>query len=97
MATGGSQSFYYGDGSIPMATGVYNGDGDQASHWKDNMNLGIMDPTAAPGEVLNISENDLIAMDLIGWEVVPEPSTIILLLMAGAMMIAGHAGKRWRK
>jgi len=96
MAPGGSQSFYYGDGSVPMSTGAYNGDGSQASHWKDNMNLGIMDPTAAPGEVLNISENDLIAMDLIGWEVVPEPSTIILLLMAGAMMIAGHAGKYLR-
>ena len=97
MAPGGSQSFYYGDGSIPMATGVYNGDGDQASHWEDNMNLGIMDPTAAPGEVLSISQNDLIAMDLIGWQVVPEPSTIILLLVAGAMMIAGHARKRWQK
>jgi hypothetical protein len=97
MATGGSQSFYYGDGSIPMSTGVYTGDGRQASHWKDDMNLGIMDPTAAPGEVLSISQNDLIAMDLIGWQVVPEPSAMILLLMAGAMMIAGHAGKRLRK
>ena len=97
MATGGSQSFYYGDGSVPMSTGVYTGDGNQASHWKDDMNLGIMDPTAAPGEVLSISQNDLIAMDLIGWEVVPEPSTIILLLMAGAMMMAGQSVRRLRK
>ncbi len=96
MAPGGSQSFYYGDGSVPMSTGAFNGDGSQASHWKDDMNLGIMDPTAAPGEVLNVSENDLIAMDLIGWQVVPEPSTMILLLMAGAMMIAGFARKRLR-
>lgn len=79
----GSQSLYVGDGSIPMSTGYFYGDGSQASHWQDNMSLGVMDPTAAPGEVLNISSNDLIAMDLIGWNVVPEPSTIVLLIMAG--------------
>jgi hypothetical protein len=87
MAPGGSQSFYYG-GSVPMSTGVSQGDGSQASHWKDNMNLGVMDPTAAPGETLKISENDLIAMDLIGWNVVvPEPSTIVSLLTLAISLI----------
>ncbi len=49
------------------STGVYFGDGRQNSHWKDNQNLGIMDPTAAAGEQLLISPNDKRLMDVIGW------------------------------
>jgi hypothetical protein len=72
-----------------FATGINFGDGRQASHWKDNLGLGIMDPTTAPGELLAISENDLRAFDVIGWNRqtavnpnpnpvdVPEPSTFI--------------------
>ena len=94
MAPGGSQSFYYG-GAVPMSTGVYNGDGSQASHWKDNLGLGVMDPTAAPGEILSISQNDLIAMDLIGWNVaVPEPSAMLLLAIAGLVFVSVRFGKR---
>ncbi len=78
LAPGGSHSFYYGDGSVLMSTGAFNGDGKQGSHWKDDLGLGLMDPTAAPGEVLTISQNDLIALDLIGWDPVPEPSAIAL-------------------
>jgi hypothetical protein len=84
MAPGGNQSFYYGAGSVTMSTGVYNGDGRQAAHWKDGLGLGIMDPTAAPGEVLALTQNDLTAMDLIGWQVVPEPGTWVILLSAVA-------------
>jgi hypothetical protein len=87
MTPGGSHSFYYGDGSVLMATGDYTGDGNQASHWKDNLSLGIMDPTAAAGETTTISQNDLIAMDLIGWQVVPEPGTLAILLSAAATAI----------
>jgi hypothetical protein len=50
-----------------LSTGVKNGDGRQASHWKDNLGLGIMDPTAAPGELVKITTNDLTAFDAIGW------------------------------
>ena len=67
-----------------LSTGVTFGDGRQASHWKDNLGLGIMDPTAAPGEKLAISENDLRAFDVIGWNrssinatAVPEPADFI--------------------
>ena len=44
------------------------GDGQQASHWRDNLGLGLLDPTAAPGEVLQITELDLRLFDAIGWE-----------------------------
>lgn len=83
MTPGGSHSFYHDDGSVLMATGFYNGDGRQASHWKDNLGLGLMDPTAASGEVLTLSENDLIALDLIGWDPIPEPVTLLLLALGG--------------
>lgn len=60
-----------------FANGVVNGDGRQASHWKDLLGLGIMDPTAAPGELLTVSANDKQALDVIGWNLaaVPEPAT----------------------
>jgi hypothetical protein len=50
-----------------LATGQTKGDGRQASHLKDNLGLGIMDPTGAPGELLRITENDKRAFDVIGW------------------------------
>lgn len=67
------------------STGSFQGDGRQASHWKDNLGLGIMDPTASYGEFLQISQLDLLALDVIGWDLkqqstsVPEPSGLALL------------------
>jgi hypothetical protein len=60
-----------------FSTGETFGDGRQASHWKDNLGIGIMDPTAGPGELLQITGNDVTAFDVIGWDVtaVPEPGT----------------------
>ncbi len=73
----------------PMATGQTFGDGQQASHWKDNLNIGIMDPTAANGELLSISGNDRLAFDVMGYNiksvVIPEASTLMLGL-SGAML-----------
>jgi hypothetical protein len=58
-----------------FATGVNFGDGRQASHWKDDLGIGIMDPTAGPGERLDISATDLLAFDVMGYTLVPEPGT----------------------
>ncbi|MDC8758334.1 NF038122 family metalloprotease [Janthinobacterium fluminis] len=67
-----------------FATGSIFGDGDQASHWRDNLNIGIMDPTVGYGERLLIRPMDLIALDAIGWDLqiqqVPTPGTLALLL-----------------
>jgi hypothetical protein len=72
-----------------FSTGRNFGDGNQASHWKDNLGIGILDPTAASGERLSISAWDTLAFDVIGWDLarqqaVPEPAS-------WAMMIAGFA------
>lgn len=66
--------------------GVSFGDGNQASHWRDNLGLGIMDPTARPAGNLNIVTNlDLMALDVIGWNrvsAVPEPSSMVLVAIS---------------
>jgi len=76
-----------------FSNGRTNGDGQQASHWKDNRGIGILDPTAARGELLAISEMDIAMFDAIGWNAVPEPASIALF----AFGAAGLAGARRRK
>jgi len=81
-------SYFSIDGGVTnlgtFETGALNGSGFQASHWTDNMGLGIMDPTAQPpGNVNVVTQLDLMAFDVIGWdlrtEVVPEPSSALFL------------------
>jgi hypothetical protein len=75
-----------------FATGSFDGDGRQASHWKDNLGIGIMDPTFAPGELGVISLLDERGLDAIGWNRtsainVPEPGTLALMLFASASLL----------
>ncbi|WP_206364508.1 NF038122 family metalloprotease [Sphingomonas pokkalii] len=65
------------NGRSLMATGAYNGDGRQASHFKDTPSnqdgcngysqIGVMDPTFCYGEMGVITSTDLAAFDAIGW------------------------------
>jgi hypothetical protein len=65
----------------------------QASHWSNNLGIGIMDPTTADGELLVVSENDLRAFDVIGWNratvatAVPEPADFIGTFIGAAFGI----------
>lgn len=85
-----------------FSTGVVNGDGNQASHWEDDLGLGLMDPTFASREIGNISELDLTALDVIGWNrmgatlpaTVPTPSAIGLI---GSGLLALFATMQRRK
>lgn len=68
-----------------MSTGLTQGDGRQASHWKDDAltgqpYIGTMDPTLSYGQIEYITEADFRALDLIGWDIapLPEPSTYAL-------------------
>lgn len=83
--------------SIAMSTGVNLGDGQQASHFKDNLSLGMMDPTASYGELRNIGANDLLAFDAIGWNLiaVPEPSALGLGLGATTLALAASRRRRF--
>lgn len=80
--------------SLLFSTGTTFGDGRQASHWKDSLGLGIMDPTAAAGELMVIGANDRLAFDAIGWNLsaVPEPGRAGMLALGLAVL-----GIVWRR
>lgn len=89
LAYGGTPAFSLDGGATLgalFATGAH-GDGRQASHWKDSLGLGIMDPTFSDGELGIITSNDLRALDAIGWNLAgastsaPEPGTLALLAL----------------
>lgn len=85
-----------GDTTLAMSTGTGLGDGQQASHFKDNLGIGAMDPTASNGELLVITADDLLVFDAIGWNLtaVPEPSAYGLGL--GGLALAFAAIRRRR-
>lgn len=96
MSSANQNLFHNSGGSsianLSMSTGVAQGDGNQASHWKADditgVNIGIMDPTLASQQVTAVGFNDFAAMDLIGYNVaaIPEPSTL-LLLVPGLLLV----------
>ena len=79
LSVGGTRYFSIDGGATALfgntfSTGSYNGDGRQASHWKDasgtnrcGPQLGIMDPTFCFGQMGEITALDLAAFDAIGW------------------------------
>ena len=87
-----------------LSTGRFNGDGRQASHWKDdaltNNLIGLMDPTATgfggtrPFQA--VTQADLIAFDVMGYDLnsVPEPAT--WAMMIGGFGFVGAAARRRR-
>src|SRR5204862_7303022 len=76
----GASMFSHGGNTGLCSTGTYNGDGRQASHWKDNtyaggatcsnptkVPIGILDPTSGRCEQLAVTGMDLASFDAIGW------------------------------
>ena len=82
-----------------MSTGLTQGDGRQASHWKDNLGLGLMDPTLGTGEISPIALTDWRAFDLIGYDIaiVPETGAWMFGAVATCVAGAGGAGRRFRR
>lgn len=76
LTVGGTKYFSLDGGNTALdantfSTGRYNGDGNQASHWKDlggcSDQLGIMDPNFCRGQMGFITGLDLAAYDAMGW------------------------------
>jgi hypothetical protein len=95
--------YFSTDGGLtPIAnfsTGSQFGDGNVAGHWKVNaVPLGIMDPTIAPGEFVQFSVNDLMAFDVIGYDLtpVPEPSSCLLVGLASLGLLRLRCARRGR-
>jgi hypothetical protein len=74
-----------------MSTGQNQGDGRQASHWKDDQAtlhfIGIMDPTLANGTIENVGPADIRSMELIGYDT-PEPGSVMLLAIGAVGTLA---------
>jgi hypothetical protein len=74
LSAGGQPVFYAGDTALQLSTGSSSagGDGRQTSHWKDdvliNQHIGIMDPTLPTSQRFVITQNDLVALDAMGYQ-----------------------------
>ncbi len=73
---GGEQSFFVGDAVLAMSTATTSGtggDGQQASHWKDDVQtgqyIGVMDPTASNGLRETVTAADLTALSYFGYKI----------------------------
>ena len=95
---------YFGGGAeLQLSTGKPDGnggDGEQASHWKDDVqgipHIGIMDPTIRRGVHHEITANDLKAIDFFGYSVgeVIAPPAPANDNFAAAQTLAGAAAGR---
>ena len=88
LITGGTPIFDDGLNEFAMSSGT---DGFQTSHWKaDDLSgnyVGTMDPTLGFGNMFTITNADLRAFDLIGYEVTtaPEPAGLIALSLSAVV------------
>lgn len=76
LSIGGNPFFSVDRGKTTIANfatgedGELGGDGYQSSHWKQQSSvLGIMDPTLGAGQRRQVTNLDLTAMDVLGWDV----------------------------
>ena len=79
-----------------FCTGSYFGDGWQPSHFAF-LSAALMAPTFAPGEARDATLPDLLAFDVMGWDVatpVPEPGTWALMLLGLAAVGAARRPRR---
>lgn len=86
--TPGQAAYFSLDGGVThLASFAVGGAGQyQASHWLQGTGA-LMDPALAKGTVQDITALDVLAQDVIGWDVaVPEPATAGLLLLVLSAM-----------
>ena len=62
-----TDKYFSADGGLTPLANFSNGTTFEEGHWQDDAGIGIMDPTAGVGELLKISDMDLRAMDVIGY------------------------------
>ena len=77
LSTGGDQVWFAGVKELALSTGNprgENGDGQQASHWKDDgqsgIHIGVMDPTIPRARRVELTRGDIEAFAILGWDMV---------------------------
>ena len=100
----GNRLSTFGTLGLGLSTGGPNpspsdGDGRQSSHWKDDNlfstdpYIGVMDPTLRAGLRRTITENDINALDLVGYSIgLPAPSRPANNDMASAINLTTASG-----
>jgi hypothetical protein len=62
-----TDKYFSVDGGLTPLANFSHGTTYEEDHWQNDAGIGIMDPTADAGELLKISEMDVRAMDVIGY------------------------------
>jgi hypothetical protein len=101
-SSGGSQDFFFAGTTLAFSTGRPDGsggDGEQASHWKDNnltgVYIGIMDPSLNEGQRADITDNDLLAFNAMGYRLktsLGSAPTIANVTYNGAKLVIKGSG-----
>ncbi|MEW6212664.1 MAG: NF038122 family metalloprotease, partial [Acidobacteriota bacterium] len=78
LTSGGNHFFFMGGTEeLPLSTGPSDlgGDGNEPSHWKDDLllgqRIGIMDPTIPVGKRQTVTRHDVRGLDLFGYSIFP--------------------------
>lgn len=92
---GGNPFFSIDGGASALLGGAFStgqnwGNGQQASHWLEG--LGIMDPTAAKGEMGTLTALDLALFDALGWNLRVDPLADPNLRVTTAEMFSAGGG-----
>ncbi|MFN0109511.1 MAG: NF038122 family metalloprotease [Blastocatellia bacterium] len=90
--TGGDQVHFVGESLLPLSTAAFDGsggDGQQSSHWKDDIQtgqfIGLMDPSLSSGQRESVTAADLLAASYFGYKVNPaSPITEVLSVDDGS-------------
>ncbi len=92
LSSGGTQVFSRGSTETALSTGRPDGtggDGQQASHWKDDAQsgqyVGIMDPSLSKAVHPVITAQDLLVLDALGYTVTPRPAAQITGVSPGSV------------
>jgi hypothetical protein len=94
--TGDDTDKYFSvDGGQTALATFSRGTNDEEGHWKNDAGIGIMDPSAVAGDLLKISGMDVRAMDVIGYNLVANPSLAGDYNSNGAIDAADYV--MWRK
>ena len=99
LTTGGEHRYFDGVSDLGLSTGNpkgEGGDGEQASHWKDDHfgggYVGIMDPTIPSGVRRQMTANDRRALDFMGYNLGAPPAGPDNDSFANAVTLQGATG-----